>query len=341
MAVPSRPVQSVATTIAACIALAAPLIAADATGSTGLHSPVTGSWKGVALRALVEQVADAADVPVVIDRRVDGATPLSIDADGVPAGELLRRMASEAGYGVAEVRAGVRIAPRDVVPMIEAGDREAARAEATAPAGLRRRLARNDSLEWEAASRPRDIVKSLARSSGILVEDLDRLPHDHLPAAHYRTMPLGDRLSLVLGHYGLTFATAGADSIRVVAIPAASVASAASDTPGPSATARPDRGSRATTGPSRSRVKRPPPGTPEERFSLEAAAPVSELLATLASRFGLKLVIDEPSLMAKAVDPGEIVRIKVADVPRDGVFDAVLEPLGLTWTIEDGSLIVR
>ena len=32
---------------------------------------------------------------------------------------------------------------------------------------------------------------------------------------------------------------------------------------------------------------------------------------------------------------------KVADVPRDGVFDAVLEPLGLTWTIEDGSLIVR
>jgi len=127
-----RASRSAAATIAAW-AVFAVCGGVTADGAAGLTTPVTGSWKGVSLRALGERLAGATGVAVVIDRRIDGATPLSLDAEGMPAVELLRLAASEARCGLALVRSGARFVPSHLVAMIEAGDREAARAEAEAP----------------------------------------------------------------------------------------------------------------------------------------------------------------------------------------------------------------
>jgi hypothetical protein len=312
-----------------------------AASPTGLAAPVSGSWRGVPLRSLAERVSETAGVAVVVDRRLDPSTPLTLDAEALPAGDLLRRAASEAGCGLAVARHAVRFVPEALVPRVEAGDRAAARAEAAASAGLRHRLARSATLAWESGSRPADLVATLAESAGIGVEGLDQIPHDHLPEARYPPLPLGESVALVLGHYDLTFAAAEDDSLSIRIIP----------TPTGSPPNRPAAGE-ATTGDSggaparlargaRGGRPRPPTGMPVDSFSLEAAAPLDELLAALASRFDLKLSVDEAALRAKGVDPKEIVRVRIVETPRDGVLDAILAPLGLEWRIEDGSLRVR
>lgn len=293
------------------------------------------------MRSLAERVSEAAGVAVVIDRRIDGATPVTLEAESLPAGDLLRQAATEAGCGLAIGRHAVRFTPEDLVAGSEAGDRAAAGAEAACAAGLRRRLAHSAALNWESGSRPVDLVAGLAESAGIRVEGLDRIPHDHLPEARYPPLPLGERLALVLGHYDLTFAAADDRTLSIRVIP----------TPEPFPSDRP-AGAKPSTGPSdepqaglargsRGRQPRPTGRVPVDAFSLEAAAPLGELLAALASRFRLKLAVDEASLRGKGVDPREIVRVRLVDTPRDGVLDAILAPLGLEWTIENGSLRVR
>ena len=75
-------------------------------------------------------------------------------------------------------------------------------------------------------------------------------------------------------------------------------------------------------------------------YTLTVAAPLDELLATLARRFGLTLDLDHPALARVGVAPGEIVRLELRDAPRDALLDAITKPRGLTWLIEGGSLSI-
>jgi hypothetical protein len=76
-------------------------------------------------------------------------------------------------------------------------------------------------------------------------------------------------------------------------------------------------------------------------YSLKVAAPLDALLATLATRLGLTLDVDRASLQARGIAGGEIIRLDVANVSRDELLDAVLDPLALDWQIEDQTLRVR
>jgi len=64
------------------------------------------------------------------------------------------------------------------------------------------------------------------------------------------------------------------------------------------------------------------------------------LLAAVAKQLGLAAQIDRPALRQRGIDPREIIRLEVADVDRDGLLDAIVAPLNLTWAIEDDMLTV-
>jgi len=298
----------------------------------GLKTPLTAAWHGVPLHELAGRIADMADIIVVIDRRIDPTVRLSIESDGDSTGDVLQRLATEAGCGMAVVGHGVRLVPAEHVATVEAGDLTATRAHVTASASLRRRLARTQRLGWDAGESPQDILGRIAGAAGLNLVSLELVPHDHLPEASYEAMPIAEALALVLGHYDLTFTVSGEDAIHITPSPTgASTPHAVAKTPPAKTAARGPRGRRTS----------PMEGQPIDSFSLEAAAPLEKLLSTLASNFGLTLAIDVASLRSKAVDPGEIVRLKVVETPRDGVLHAVLGPLGLEWSIEGDTLRVR
>jgi hypothetical protein len=64
------------------------------------------------------------------------------------------------------------------------------------------------------------------------------------------------------------------------------------------------------------------------------------VLAAIAKRLDLELDVDAESLRRRGVAPGEIVRATVKDASRDQLLDAILAPLQLQWTIDDGTLRV-
>jgi hypothetical protein len=60
----------------------------------------------------------------------------------------------------------------------------------------------------------------------------------------------------------------------------------------------------------------------------------------VAKSLGLALSLDEASLAARGIAPGEIVRVDARDLSRDELLDAIVAPLDLEWTIEDETLRV-
>ena len=92
------------------------------------------------------------------------------------------------------------------------------------------------------------------------------------------------------------------------------------------------------------RLARTPPGKKAAAgatYSLQVAAPLDALLATLAKRLELTLDIDRALLHARGIAGGEIIRLDVTNVSRDELLEAILDPLALDWQIEEQTLRVH
>jgi hypothetical protein len=86
--------------------------------------------------------------------------------------------------------------------------------------------------------------------------------------------------------------------------------------------------------------RRPADAPAEERHTLRLEASLDQAVAALARRFALAPEIDAASLAARGIAAAEIVRVRVENVSRDELLDAVVTPLGLAWTIDGDTLRV-
>jgi len=302
---------------------------APRTMQSRLEEPVDAAWSGVPLRELARRLSDTAHVPIIVDRRLDPDRRLSVVADGDPLGEVLARIATGADASVVILDAHVRLVPPDSAAALTAAatlrDREIlALDKATRQIAMSRAA-----WEWPEAAQPRQLVAAAAAAAGIGLVGLDRLPHDHFPAATLPQLPLAVRLDLLLAHFDRRVEWKPRDGdgppqfaiVPLEAPPTGAVVAPATD---------------AT---SRTRPQ-PRPNTASQTYSLRVEAPLDELLATLARRFGLALELDRESLKQRGIAAGEIVRRAVKDASRDELLDAILEPLGLGWKISGDKLHV-
>ena len=92
--------------------------------------------------------------------------------------------------------------------------------------------------------------------------------------------------------------------------------------------------------PPRPAVAPRPPAPGMATWTLEVAAPLDQLLATVAIRLDLELALDREGLRAKGIAPAEIVRLSVKEVDRATLLDRIVEPLNLEWTIDGHTLRV-
>lgn len=318
----------------AAVAIGAVMPAARAATPSGLDAPVTATWHGIGPRVFADRIAAAIDRPVLIDRRLDPERLIDLDCHDEPAVDVLGRGAAQAGGEVALLGGAVLVVPPGTAERIGRADVAAATQVAGLPARHRAVLEARRPWSWPAGSTPAALVADLAREAGIALEGLDAVPHDHLPAASLPDLSRSERLVLLLAQYDLRvdWRMAGGGSAakprgRIVPIDADLPATAS-----PQATAGGPRGSGSP------RQRRPAAGS---TYSLEVAAPLDQLLAVVARRLELELEIDRESLARRGVAAQEIVRTSVRDVSREKLLDAILQPLGLTWSIDDRTLSVR
>ena len=335
------------------LAVGAPASAADRDGNDPrLDAAVHASWTNLPLRDWAERAGQLAGRPVVVDRAIDPGTPVTMNCVGEPLREILDRVAASAGGGVDLLQSSIRI-----LPVARAG--LAARAEqaretelARLPAPCRQALAARDAWAWPAGSRPRDLVASAARHSGLSLVGLDAVPHDHLPAGALPPLTLAERLDLVLADYGLRVEWARPEpghgpatrpNGRIVALDSGLPPLAAAAAGRRSENAPVASGDRTTPGkvPGTGPGKGKPLATVDRRFTLRLQAPLEDALKAIAAQLGLELEIDRPALAARGIMAGEIVTAQVTNASRDELLDAVVDPVGLRWRIEGGRLLVE
>ena len=316
--------KTTATPVGASAAAAVWLAAAAA--AAGLDDPVRASWRAVPLRDWAARVAPLAGVPVIVDRRIDPDTPVTLDCDGEPVREALARAAAAADAEVALLRGSVRIVPRGQGELCERAEAARGRDVARLPAAARTTVQQRRAWAWPEAARPRDLVAAAAEEAGLPLEGAAGLPHDHFPAADLPALSLAERLDLVLAHFDRRVEwRTEAGALRAAVVPLDK------DLP-PPRSQRPPRPAPATT--------REPRGQPKNLYSLRVEAPLAEALTAVAGRLGLELDLDDASLRARGIAPGEIVRLDVRDLSRDALLDRLVAPLALAWRIEANRLRV-
>lgn len=316
------------------VAAFASLVAAVTRGadrvSNALAVPITASWTGLPLRMTAARLADAGRIAVVVDRRLDPDVLVSLESAGDPLADVLARVAGAAGAEVAVYAGHLRIVPPGRAARLAfAEDRRTAELRALS-VKLRSRLTAADAWTWPDGAVPRELVAAVAAEAHLALAHLDSLPHDHFPGARLVPLPVADRIDLVLAHFDRRVAwrpvpaeAPRSPTFTILPLEAADERRAA-------AAARPGRPD-----------PEQQPAVAAATYSLTVAAPLDELLTTLARRFSLDLDLDREGLAAIGVAPGEIVRLEMRDASRDRLLEAVLAPRGLAWRIEDGRLVVN
>jgi len=317
------PVAACLTVAAAGACSAAPRVASDP-----LETEVRAAWEGVPIRDWARRVSAATGVPVIVDLRLDPGLRVSIASDGDSLRSVLDRVALAAGAVVESAGAAIRLVPRERAGRGPAVAAARHRDLARLPEELRRLAVQEAGWAWQAAARPRDLVGEALGGAGITIAGLDRIPHDHLPAESLPPLSLAERLDLLLASYDLRIAWSPAGA-EIVAIDEGIEPSSLAAEPAP----RPPQ-----PAPVRPQPRREAAG--ETVYSLRLAAPLDQAVKAVAEGLGLASSLDEASLAARGIARGEIVRVEARDLSRDRLLDALVAPLGLSWTIEGGVLRV-
>lgn len=321
----------------ALLATCVPADRARAVDTPVIATPVTATWTGVGLRRWAVSLAARLPVPIVVDRRLDPDTPVSLDCANEPLVTVVERVAGLAGGEPAVLTSSIRVVPRGMGDLVVRAEAARAARVAALPAKQRAVVGARQAWNWPAGAVPEELVTDLAAQADVSLTGSAVLPHDHLPAQSLPPLSLAERLDLLLADYDLRVDWRPGDDGR----PAGRIIPLDADLPPPGATAekRPAPVARPRTPP----VDKPGTGRPAGRrdtFSLQVAAPLDQVLAAIAKRLGLSLDIDAESLRRRGVAVGEIVRATVKDASRDELLDAILRPLELEWRIEAGTLRV-
>lgn len=302
-----------------------------------IDRPLSGTWAAVPAGDLARRLAAEAGLPIVIDRRVDPTRPVSLEADDEPLASIVARLAAAATARAVALQATIRILPEDRAALTAAAEIRRQRDVAALPAAVRSRALATAPWSWKDGAVPRALLHDAATEAGFALDGLDRLPHDHFRGLTLPPLTLADRLDLILGQFdrrvdwsGVTGTSAG-EATRLPTVPLA-------DGLDPAGRDKPRRSALAPRPPAAGITGVRDPG--RDRFTLRAEAPLEELLAVVARRTGLALMLDPERLVAAGVKPAAIVKVEVRDATRAELLDAITAPLGVTWRVSGTRLEV-
>jgi hypothetical protein len=215
-------------------------------------------------------------------------------------------------------------------------------------------------------SAPRDLLTELANEAGIEIAGLEQFPHDLWPAVELPPLALADRLTLVLAGFGMTYQFSP-DGRQIQLVPLPETAAISQTYPGkgyprenaeriarlyPEAQVTVEGESIRVVGPweAHQAVERLMQGERVSRttqspkksggrtvYTLKVEnEPVGGVIKALAQQLKLEVTVDA----AAEAKLTERISFNVADVSREELFQAVLEPAGLTFRMSGNELHV-
>ncbi len=337
--------------------------------------PTGPTWSGTPLRDALGELARAKQVAIVLDRRVDPGQRLELSVENVPLEQVLRQIAANRGLGISIFEPVVYFGPKEAAGRLRT--LIALRAddvERLAP-GERRKFLATAPLRWGDFATPREVLGQMAEAAGIGVAEPDRVPHDLLAAVDLPPLNLVERLTLVLGQFGLTFEVLpDGRTVRLVPIPddvaleraypagsdpnalarrLAELAPAArievageklvvrgliEDHERIAAPERPGTPPDTATGPK-------PKPVPIERIRIDSLkvqnTPLRKVLREVAGKLDLDFQIDDDALRRAGISLDRLVSFEVKNGTVDALLSRMLGPAGLTFERRDRTVVVR
>ncbi len=331
-----------------------------------LRAPAGVAWSSVPLRQALENLGRDQQLAVMLDRRVDPGRTVNLTVTQQPLEIVLLTIGRHVDLGVCYVDPVVYVGPRATTDKLSTVAALRRREAERLPRSAAQRFAHERPWNWPMLSSPRDLVSELARQGNVEIANLDQLPHDLWPAVALPPLSLTDRLTLVLAGFGLTWQfSPDGSALQLVDFP--ETAAIVQTYPGkgqprenadriarlyPEAQITVEGDSLRIVGPwevhrgvaelmQGRRVARTVAPPPKSRgrtvFTLKVEnEPVGGVIKALSEQLQIKVTV-APAAENKLT---EMISFHVADVSREELFQAVLQPAGLKFRLVGDELLI-
>lgn len=162
-------------------------------------------WDRVPVRDALARATQVYGEPVILDRRVDPMSRVTMRAEAASLDDVMRSVADSQSLGSSRLKGFRYIGPvqaadelRTIVALHEQN-------VASLDTALRSTLTRETVLTWPRLTEPRELVINVARRSGWKVSNADRIPHDLWSAGELPKSTGIEQLAVLLIGFDLTF----------------------------------------------------------------------------------------------------------------------------------------
>lgn len=194
-----------------------------------LSQPLSLSWTDRPVRAGLLELSELRRLAILLDRRIDPTSSISLQAQKLPLKQLVEQAAAPLTANVSVIGNVVYVGPqvtaqklRTIVDLRHAelispltGSKNAVASSAATSARTSRRT-----IQWDDLTTPAEILNLIAQRYELRMEGLDSVPHDLWVANSLPTVTSAEALQLVLGQFDLTFEwLERGKSVRIVPLP--------------------------------------------------------------------------------------------------------------------------
>ncbi len=292
-----------------------------------LASPMGASWSGAALGDVVAGLARTHGVAIVLDRRVDPQQKVSLEVFDQTLIDVLAELARTHNLGLYLHGPIACLTPPEEAARLETAARLSRQRIGRLPKPLARRWLAKAPMNWEELTEPAELLSQLSTQGGFTITNPQRLPHDLWAAGNLPKLSLADRLSFILGQFGLTYEISSDSTVKLVSIPNAPVAEGAYAA-GKGAKLRVEKWKALAKKQKKARSTGEKEEIRIEKFTA-GEVELEPLLRRLASRLGLTLELDREAIRSAGISLDRRVSISLRRVTPDELFEGILSPLGL------------
>jgi len=346
-----------------------------------LVRPISVIWSGVPLGDALNRLAKTQDVAIWLDRRVDPGRRISLAARDEPLVGVLARLAGSEGLGISQFQSVIYLGPPQAAARLRTLGALRRQDAKKLPSGAARPFLRQQPMQWDDLASPRELLTGLAEDNGLQIRGLECVAHDLWPGRSLPPLTLADRLTLLLAPLDLTFQIEdGGKTVRVLPLPdhvaltrsySARLRPEDAGLPLEEIARRwsriiPERRIRVEGdhivvegtvedhqqlhGYAHHANRRPPPAKKPREGGIDLLRiervkfvdqPLVPVVRHLAAQLKLDLRLDLDALRRRGIDPNRRISVELEDVTVDELFQAVLQPAGLTFRREGSMIEIR
>ena len=340
-----------------------------------LDSLVSLRLSGQPLRDSLEHLSEAYQVAIFLDRRIDPSQLFELQVTDVSLEKSLATLAAQQDLGLSQVGSTMYFGPAEATKDIRTLAALARDEVNQVPKARKAALLKAEPLAWKELSAPRALIEQTAKSAGLKLVGLERVPLDLWPACSWPPMNVTDRLTLLAIGFDLQVRISKAGDTAAL-VPRVSPARIVKSYP---AGAKPeDIGKKlaeylpeaefktsdgklfvrarwedhlqvqaALRGQPLTRTTATKEGATDlgktgiRVYTLSVQnKPLRPVLETLAKQMNLVLKMDDAALKSAGVEPTQLISFQVKGAQRDELWQAALLPIGLSFKIEGDTILV-